>query len=178
MPAGTGGSHTELPDLTVETMRFLPAAEEWAGRLGVDRARILRIWDDPADEWVAASRTGTAIVVTDEEIGVTVGLDHQTILSVTTRERALRSKPPEPGRQPGIPRGHGGIGTRYPTTQRELLQRARAAGADVQDLSGGHIRVTKDGRSYTIAATGSDYRGLMNGAKGIERELGIDLRRD
>jgi hypothetical protein len=153
------------------TMEFLPMAREWADRLGITEKRIAEIWDDPTDEWVAQTRTGEASVVTDGQIAVAVGITDLTILSVTPLDRAEYSRP----RQTATPRGHGGSGRRYVTSGKELSHQLRELNFEVELQHGGLVKVRKDGKTYTMPATPSDGRSLMNSIKGIESTFDVSL---
>ncbi|WP_152351356.1 hypothetical protein [Brachybacterium subflavum] len=155
-----------------EDFDLLPDARRWAEDLGVADDRIRAILEDPAEEWTAFSRTGEASVVTDGEIAVVVSLDGKVVLSVARYERAVSSRP----REQAIPRGHGGVGNRYPTTLKDLMSLLAERGCTV-DSSGRHTHVELDGRTFTMPKTPSDHRSLLNTIKGIERELGISLER-
>lgn len=155
-----------------EDFDLLPDARRWAEDLGVADDRIREILEDPAEEWTAFSRTGEASVVTDGEIAVVVSLDGKVVLSVARYERAVSSRP----REQAIPRGHGGVGNRYPTTLKDLMSLLAERGCTV-DSSGRHTHVELDGRTFTMPKTPSDHRSLLNTIKGIERELGISLER-
>ena len=73
-------------------------------------------------------------------------------------------------------RKRGGAGQRMPTTLKELMKRAEAAGADIT-LGGRHLRVHRPGCPPTVVAvTPSDWRSIVNAGKQLCRN-GIDVAR-
>lgn len=90
-------------------------------------------------------------------------------------QRALASRPRDVEPRP---RGRGGIGTRYPTSTDELIDLLQARGPTIERTRGKHTIIRYRGRNSPILSTPSEYHSLQNTIKELERELGIDLRRD
>lgn len=175
-PVFTSISGEDAPaDLKVspETLRLLHDAKRWAERLGLSNIQLAEIINDPEDEW--ADETGEKHVYLRDSHAVVVGIGDDTILSVIDRRTAMRRRPEWDS---GIRRGHGGVGTRYPTSMGELESIIRNRGASITYVGSGHRRVDFAGRSTTLTTTPSDHRSIRNSITEIENALGLDLRRD
>ncbi|KAA9392929.1 hypothetical protein FCK90_14910 [Kocuria coralli] len=84
--------------------------------------------------------------------------------------------PQEPGSGPSASRGKG---TRYPTNQRELLQRLRSAGFVVVTSGPTHGKITHPdhpGRFLPFSSTPSGQRYGRHVVTAVKRVFGIDLR--
>ncbi|WP_181273574.1 hypothetical protein [Brevibacterium oceani] len=160
------------PLLSAESIKVLPGVQPFVAEFGLDPADLAEIINDPEDEWL--DDDGTKSVHLRGDHAVVLGLADETVVSVIPRSRALRNKPVSPG----MPRGRGGQGTRYPTSMNELEELLRARGAEITFVSSGHRRVDFDGRSSTLVTTPSDHRSLRNTITQLEKGLGLDLRRD
>ena len=80
---------------------------------------------------------------------------------------------------PSAPRASGKQGTRYPTTQRDLLERLRAAGFEVTTSGPTHGKITHPehpGRFLPFASTPSTSRHGRHMVTAVRRVFGIDLR--
>lgn len=161
----------EDPALSPESIDVLPGVRPFLARFGLDREDLASIVNDPEDEWL--DYTGTKSIHLGEHHAVVLGLGDETVVSVIPRARALREKP----RNPGVPRGHGGAGTRYPTSMGELETMLAARGATITYVGSGHKRVDANNASATLTTTPGDYRSLRNTITQLESKLGLDLTR-
>lgn len=165
------GPESDLPRLSPESIDVLPGVRPFLDRFGLDHADLAAIVNDAEDEWF--DFTGTKSIHLGDQYAVILGLGDETVVSVIPRERALREKP----RNPGIPRGHGGIGTRYPTSMGELEELLSTRGATITHVGSGHKRVDVGRASATLTTTPGDYRSLRNTITQLESKLGLDLTR-
>lgn len=63
----------------------------------------------------------------------------------------------------GLPKAKGGgVGTRVPTTAKELEKMLKQAGCEIEPTGSGHIRVSRDGKTIIMPSTASDWRSLAN----------------
>lgn len=169
------GSMFEIPDLTLESLRFTRSARDFADKLGVSDQQVVDTWENPDDEW--ASADGMATVSVRGDVAITVAHDNGCVLAVSTAERAYRLRPEDS--TPPVPRGKGGSGRRYPSTIDDFYSDLRSRGYEVEVRNAGHVGVTSPwGLTFTGAATPSDHRTLMNTIKRMEAFFGTSFARD
>lgn len=58
---------------------------------------------------------------------------------------------------------------------RSLIAKAEKQGCQVKRTRGSHIRVSRDGKSVTLASTTSHSRTISNARADLKRVLGLDL---
>lgn len=175
---------------TVATGSPAPTARGSRLRLSEDRVHVVGAWnatleqlqavvDDPEDTWSADLgrtdyylRGDLSVQVTRAE-GVVVGIFRSGWATARRPEAPL---PEEPGADP---RASGKQGTRYPTNQRDLIKRLRAAGFQVATSGSTHGKITHPehpGRFLPFASTPSTHRHGRHMVTAVRRVFGIDLR--
>lgn len=148
-------------------------AQAWADRLGISVSDISEICEDPDDEWL--SDNAEVFYLIGRGVGLTVSTHDGAILAVRRESSMSRFRPRDEFRRPGIPRGRGGVGNRYPNDEKELRKLLIARGFEVVTVASGHQRISKDGNSKSISSTPGEGRTVINEAKAIEREFGVSL---
>lgn len=159
------------PQLSSESIDILPGVRPFLARFGLDHEDLASIVNDPEDEWF--DETGTKSIHLGAHYAVVLGLADETVVSVIPRARALHERP----RNTSTPRGHGGMGTRYPTSMAELETMLKARGATITFVGSGHKRVDHGSAHATLTTTPGDYRSLRNTITQLETKLGMDLTR-
>lgn len=175
---------------TVASGAPAPTARGSRVRLSEDRVHVVGAWeatlaqlqeavDSPDDVWtVDLGRTdhflrGELCVQVTRAEGAVVGIFRSGWATARRPEQPL---PEEPG---SAPRASGKQGTRYPTTQRDLLERLRAAGFEVTTSGPTHGKITHPehpGRFLPFASTPSTSRHGRHMVTAVRRVFGIDLR--
>lgn len=125
------------------------------------------VWTDPLHSDREHRRRGDVhLIVTDDDV----------IIGLMDAERPQRSKAAPQSKRAARRGKRGGAGSRWPTTIRELTERARAAGGAV-DVGRKHMRVTlPDGGTVSLGQTPSDYRAVKNCALQLHR-AGLNVAR-
>ncbi|GAA1491576.1 hypothetical protein [Brachybacterium sacelli] len=167
------GDPIEDTPVDADSLYVLSSALPYMKRLGLTKQDLIEAIEHPDDEWI--DQTGKAAVVVRGEYAAAIGLNDQAVMSAMTSTRARETRPSH-DRRPS-PKHSGGIGTRYPTTLRELTTLLAARGATVERTGGGHIDVTYQGRRSSLPSTPSDHRSLRNAISTLEKTLELDLRR-
>ncbi len=170
---------------TVASGAPAPTARGSRVRLSEDRVHVVGAWDAtlaqlqeavdaPDDFWtVDLGRTdhflrGELCVQVTRTEGAVVGIFRSGWATARRPEQPL---PEEPG---SAPRASGKQGTRYPTTQRDLLERLRAAGFEVTTSGPTHGKITHP--ELPFASTPSTSRHGRHMVTAVRRVFGIDLR--
>lgn len=108
------------------------------------------------------------------------GDDAWLVVGVREREKAPESEASGVVGQEvarSLPRSHGGCGTRWPTSWRELTQRLEEIKSVTIERGSKHIVIYKDGKQIdALPCSASDHRALANTALHLKR-LGIDVSR-
>lgn len=157
------------------SVSFVRSSEEWADRLGVDEERVLSICANPDDEWL--SDNAEVFYVVGQGVGLTVSTDDGAVLGVRRAQHMGQFRVPD-RQAPGIPRGRGGSGRRYPSDAEGLRRLLSERGFEVDVVGSGHQRVSLDRRSVNISSTPGDYRTVINEIKKIERHFGVSLAKE
>lgn len=140
---------------------------------------LQRVIDEPQDSWSAD--LGRTDYFLRGDLCVQIQRSDGEIVGIYRAGWALARKPdtplpeaPGPGRSPS-----GGKGTRYPTDQRELVSRLRAAGFVVVTSGATHGKITHPdhpGRFLPYSSTPSGQRYGRHVVTAVKRVFGIELR--
>ncbi|WP_058235247.1 hypothetical protein [Devriesea agamarum] len=160
----------------------------------LDRDAIVLTVADPHEAWT--SDAGRSDHFLRGQLCVQVERAHNTVVGVFTRGYSLAVRPeiteyvrgaafrhgqPGEGEVADVsarPRS-GGLGTRHPTTSRELLARLREAGFEVRTSGKTHGRITHPdypGLFVPWSSSPSDVRYSRHVVAQVRRVFGIDLR--
>ncbi|WP_245193215.1 hypothetical protein [Kocuria sp. JC486] len=142
-------------------------------------ADLQKVVEDPEDSWSAdLGRTDHFL---RGELCVQIRRSDAQIVGIYRAGWALARRPDQPlPEEPGSGRSaSGGRGTRYPTNQRELLTRLRAAGFVVVTSGPTHGKITHPdhpGRFLPYSSTPSGQRYGRHVVTAVKRVFDIDLR--
>ncbi|WP_259558012.1 hypothetical protein [Brachybacterium sillae] len=163
-------------------LRPLRVREELIRIVGADWAsdhQIIETVADPEDVWTADA--GVSDHFQRGGLVVQVRRADNAVIGVFSRSYALSVRPDDVQRGGGEDARsvRGGMGTRHPTTRRELLERLAAAGFEVHD-GRTHGRITHPlhpGLFVPLASTPGDQRRFTrNVVTQVRRVFGVDLR--
>lgn len=161
-----------------QNVRWLKSAWESAHRHGLNlvlsdlAVRYLSghpttTYPDPAGRGrVRVVAEGLAVVLAPD--GVVLGYDADLDHDYSPQDPAPRST---------LPRRRGRSGSTGPADIAELLTLARAEGAQVTRVPGGHWRIEANGRSVQVPSTPRSEAGVRNATSRVRRVLGLRLRR-
>ncbi|MGQ4517796.1 hypothetical protein ACUH96_05315 [Dermabacteraceae bacterium P13077] len=150
-------------------------------------AQVVEVVADPEEEWSAD--LGHSDHFLRGELCVQVRRADNTVLAVFSRGYALAVRPDIAAMDEAARTAHrdglsrrpsGGIGTRYPTDENELLRWLQAAGFRVNKRGKVHGKITHPdapGLVLPWASSPSDVRHTRHVLTQVRRVFGIDLRR-
>lgn len=163
-------------------VQFSPAAQEHAGRHGIDLAAVAAGFEKRLDEWVSPIQRGTSTayvrVVTDSEAVAYYQAEsgrRPYVVAIVPLKAAYDERRAAGTKSAGRS-GPGSVSPKEgkPKTEVELLDYLYERGFSVERRLGGHLKITHPdapGRSVTMAATASDWRAVENTLSHIKHEF-------